>query len=741
MSSPSHLDPYSLSGDPRVVDAVKQYMELIETGTAPSCHEYCEQHLDIAEFLKPCIEGLAMVQQSIKRNGTDLTAVHAPPSISPHEINSLAISKESPVALGDFQILSELGRGGMGIVYEAKQLSLGRRVALKVLSFAGGMDDIRLQRFRNEAQAAAHLHHTHIVPVYAVGVERGVHYYAMQLIEGQSLAQVIESMRNSRGSSTSSNWSAPSNRSDRDSRFRTIARVIVQAAQGLEHAHQYGVVHRDIKPANLMLDQVGNVWITDFGLAQFHTDSNLTRTGDMLGTLRYMSPEQSTGGAAPIDHRTDVYSLGATMYELLALKPAITATGYKDMLNQIADEDPIPLSAIDRLIPIELAIIASKALSKNPVDRYQSASQMADDLQRWLDDKPILAKPPTWLQRCTKWTKRHTGIVVSAGAFAGLGAVGLLISTLLLSQAQRQTAHALKEERLQRIAAEASFQNAKRAVDTFSEISEAEFATRPDLQSIRREFLETSLDFYRDFLEQRENDLSLNLELTATAERVEGLIESLQRLARLEPLSLLAYDPVQRELDLTQEQAQSIIAGLIAEDVGGSNGTSSIDQRLDQLFAPLSDGQWKRLQEIHRQASLPFTFKTFEVAHALGLSSAQRKEIGAIIQEERPDLAAIKKDGPNRDPRRSPHGPPGPPPFGRSLDPSRAPGPHSRSKLVPGSDEGPERGPGAPFDPSELSFIEKQTAKTVQRIIGLLTEDQRIQWDALRGEPFVARSK
>jgi serine/threonine protein kinase len=231
--------------------------------------------------------------------------------------------------LGDFKILRELGRGGMGVVYEAEQVSLNRRVALKVLPLAATMDPRQLERFRHEARAAGLLHHPHIVPVYGVGCERGVHYYAMQLIEGCSLAAVIEGRRGSEPASGPEPAAAgraqtrplagpgtvPSRRAQQP--FRRVAELVSQVADALEYAHAMGVVHRDVKPANLLLDAGGNVWVTDFGLARLGESSGLTISGDLLGTLRYMSPEQALARHALVDHRTDVYSLGATLYELL----------------------------------------------------------------------------------------------------------------------------------------------------------------------------------------------------------------------------------------------------------------------------------------------------------------------------------------------------------------------------------------------------------------------------------------
>ena len=253
--------------------------------------------------------------------------------------------------LGDYRLVRELGRGGMGIVYEAEQVSLGRRVALKVLPFAAALDPPQLRRFQTEAHAAAQLHHTNIVPVFSVGCERGVHYYAMQFIDGRTLAQVILDQQRAEPPGHEPSWphsgpSALGTTGDR-ARFRLVAELGIQAAEALDHAHRLGIVHRDIKPANLLLDVRGNLWITDFGLARLQDEAGLTMTGDLLGTLRYMSPEQALAHRGTVDHRTDIYSLGVTLYELLTLRPAWRRTDRQELLRRIAQEEPIAPRRLD----------------------------------------------------------------------------------------------------------------------------------------------------------------------------------------------------------------------------------------------------------------------------------------------------------------------------------------------------------------------------------------------------------
>lgn len=436
--------------DGRVVAAVKDYMRMLDAGNAPSHDDFLHQHVAIANELRPSLEGLALVHRAGRPKPT-------PSMVAPdHEFTALPI--------GDFKIVGELGRGGMGVVYEAVQLSLGRHVALKVLPFASGLDEVRLQRFRNEAHAAAALHHTNIVPVYAVGSDRGVHYYAMQMIDGGTLAGLIEKMRsnassghaqdvrsnNSQAAETLDEFRYNTTKATSAGRLRYYRSVVLmthQAAVAIQHAHQYGVVHRDIKPANLLLDSVGKIWVTDFGLAQVQSEaSQLTRTGDPMGTLRYMSPEQATGKREELDHRTDIYSLGITLYELLTLEPAIKGDGYREMLNNVAMHDPPSPKSVDPLLPIELDTIVRKAIAKAPGERYASAGKLADDLQAWLDDKPIAAKPPTTVQRLAKWRRRNSGLVAMTSGFLFLATLGLLATTLLIWREQQHTREALGEK-------------------------------------------------------------------------------------------------------------------------------------------------------------------------------------------------------------------------------------------------------------------------------------------------------
>jgi eukaryotic-like serine/threonine-protein kinase len=476
--------------DSGLMELLDEIRERLQAGEPVDVQAYAEAHPEYAERLEQLLPAMR-VMASLGESGA---------SVPPSESDTDFI----PGVLGDFRILREIGRGGMGVVYEAEQISLRRRVALKILPFAGALDARRLQRFQNEAQAAACLHHTNIVPVFGIGCERSVHFYAMQYIEGQTLAAVIRELRRNTGLAgkdedepvESAAPSKPANAPAKNEActvpyvphaeapraaaadttpraglstetsiqtrdyFRTVATLGIQAAEALEHAHETGVVHRDIKPANLMINSRGKLWITDFGLASCEHQAGLTMTGDLLGTLRYMSPEQALANRVTVDQRTDIYSLGVTLYELLTLEAPFGGRNRQELLRQIAFEEPRPPRRLNKAIPQELEIIILKAMEKNPADRYASAKGMADDLRHWLEDRPIRARRPSLLHRARKVARRHPGVLVTA-SIAGvtalmLGIAGLAASNYFIRQEQIRTQNALGAEAEQREIAEAA---------------------------------------------------------------------------------------------------------------------------------------------------------------------------------------------------------------------------------------------------------------------------------------------
>jgi tetratricopeptide (TPR) repeat protein len=349
-----------------------------------------------------------------------------------------------PRRLGDFELIRELGRGGMGVVYEAVQTSLGRRVALKVLGPGLGLTPPAVVRFRREAAAAAKLHHTNIVPVYATGEEHGTHFYAMELIDGPSLDRVLKQLRDGQTQSPSlppvgtqtiaydgvepaaeAAGLSTSALSSGTQYFDAVARMVAGVADALDHAHRQGVLHRDVKPANLLLSPDGRVSLNDFGLARVLEQPGITITGEFLGTPAYMSPEQITGGRVPTDHRTDVYSLGATLYELLTLRPPFAGSSRDQVLAQILQKDPAPPRKVNSRVPVDLETICLKCLEKDPDRRYATAGALAEDLGRYLNRFAIAARRAGPVERLKKWAKRRPAL---AGALAGgLVAVGVAV--------------------------------------------------------------------------------------------------------------------------------------------------------------------------------------------------------------------------------------------------------------------------------------------------------------------------
>jgi serine/threonine protein kinase len=377
--------------------------------------------------------------------------------------------------LGDFEIVREIGRGGMGVVYEARQVSLNRKVALKVLSGGLGLTPKAVQRFRREAEAAAKLHHTNIVPVYATGEENGTHFYAMELIDGPSLDHVIRQLKASGGRQPPelvSHQGADAPRSPEleatgpyvgqfnstltlnssslgsDSHyFDTVSRMIAEVADALEYAHKQGVIHRDIKPSNLLLSPAGRLSLNDFGLARVLEQPGMTLSGEFVGTPAYMSPEQIAVGRIPLDHRTDIYSLGATLYELLTLEPPFTGKSREQVLAQIVQKEPKTPRRIQKKVPMDLETICLKCLEKDPDRRYQRAEAMAEDLRRYVNRFAIQARRSGPVDRLRKWLKRHPGLAVGMS----LSVVAILVAGFFAVQSWRD-----RQERM--VAAESARQ-------------------------------------------------------------------------------------------------------------------------------------------------------------------------------------------------------------------------------------------------------------------------------------------
>ncbi len=604
MSSASLPRLCDLSGDPSVLRGLTseqqsrlsgildEYLQGLEAGLAPDFEELAGRHPDLAGTLKEYLGHLRSLHDAAGGFAAPVTDLRAVEREDAEDLTPLGR------CLGDFRLVREVGRGGMGVVYEAEQLSLGRRVALKILPFAAVLDSQQIARFKNEAQAAAQLHHPNIVPVYAVGADRGVHYYAMQFIEGQSLDQAIAELRASSGArgkraSTEPAQSAVTwadgddvgsrrsvlrtGRADRRNYFFSATRLGIQAAEALHAAHSYGVVHRDVKPSNLLLDETGKLWVTDFGLARCQTDATLTRTGDVVGTRRYMSPEQAAGGGALVDERSDVYSLGVTLYELLTLRQAFPAEDAAELLRQIDRHDPIRPTLLEPTLPKDLETVVLKAMSKLRDERYATAQHLADDLRRVVEGKPTVARPPSLADRVTRWTRRHARTVAAAVLLSIFVIGGLAASTFFINREKIKAQDGFSR-------ADRNFRQARETVDQFGSQLSERLAGLPGAEQVRSDLLRETLGYYRRFAAQAKEDPSLQADLAQTYSKIGSLLDEIgnadeaiaahrEALALYQQLSKSQSDVVEyrRRLGITQNNLA--LALQRAGDIDGASGS------------------------------------------------------------------------------------------------------------------------------------------------------------------------
>jgi serine/threonine protein kinase len=477
---------------------------------------------------------------------------------------SVVTSRSGYPQIPGFEILSELGRGGMGIVYRARQNSANRQVALKVVrSEMLDTSDLAsranaLERFRTEAKAAASLQHDNIIPVYEVGEvpakdtrQSPLRYYAMRFIQGTSLYDILR-------------------KGPLDG--RRAARYIVQIARALQAAHDQGILHRDIKPHNVMIETATDrPLIADFGLAKFvHNDNSLTHAGQIIGTPSYMSPEQAQD-ASGVKAAADQYSLGATLYHLLAGHPPFAAPSLQEIIRQILDRPPVSLRESNPSIDRDLETICMKAIEKEPSKRYGSCQEFAEDLQRYIEGRPIVARPVSTFERGWRWCRRNP---VLAGMML---AVSLLALTTFgaIAIGYRQTAQALSvsESRLEK-----AFQVVD---DLFTRISEDELLNEPGMQKLRSELLQKALVHYEYFLSESkkystESDPKLLSEIgksnyrLATIQQLMGNMEIAKEAlhdARVIQQKLLDQDP--ENIDRLKSLADTLNStGSLASNMG-----------------------------------------------------------------------------------------------------------------------------------------------------------------------------
>ncbi len=484
---------------------VEEFTDRVRNGESPTVEDYALRYPNLANEIRDVFPALLMMEQ-------------AQPEAT-HERGLGSRSGLLPQSqIGDYRVVRKVGQGGMGVVYEAEQESLNRRVALKVLPHHIANDKKFIERFKREARAAAKLHHTNIVPVFDVGQEGNTFYYAMQFIEGQPLDDVqreliaIHEDKSSTASSKISKLISGSNSSGSQAKrmayFKSIATIAASVADALGYAHERSIIHRDVKPSNLLLDTDGVIWLADFGLAKT-TDSELTETGDFVGTARYMSPERFQGTA---DHLGDIYGLGVTLYELATLKKAFTAENRLQLMDQIANVDPRRPIEINRHLPIDLETIVLKAMEKEPKRRYQSAAEMSADLRRFVDDQPIHARRATLVERVVRWMKRHKA--QTAAMFSMAAAILILVVSSILVIQQRnvaQTNFVESEKQKKRADGNAIEANreAKRARDAvkkmLTSVADVRLRNIPMMDGLRKKLLEEALEFNQAFLKSSES--------------------------------------------------------------------------------------------------------------------------------------------------------------------------------------------------------------------------------------------
>jgi serine/threonine protein kinase len=497
-NDPSSADPLGQIAD--------EFVEAFRQGKHPSAEEFARRYPQYADEIREILPALGLMEQA--------KASEAPGRQYPAQAPADAVPLQQ---LGDYQILREIGRGGMGVVYEAQQLSLGRHVAIKVLPSHALLDPRQLGRFQREAKAAARLHHTNIVPVFGVGEQDGLHYYVMQFIPGLGLDLVLDELRrlrqprgkpapaqdkppgcptsgrqnlsaadvargllsggsrrskeagalttgpgepaaqadvaassSARAADTSATIRLPGqsqtstlNESGR-SYWQSVARIGVQVADALAHTAGQGILHRDIKPSNLLLDDTGNVWVTDFGLAKGETDGdNLTHTGDIVGTLRYMAPERFNGQA---DVRSDVYALGLTLYELLTLRPAFDEADRNKLVKQVLHDEPVRPRKVNPGVPRDLETVVLKAIARDPAHRYSTPAAMAEDLKRFVEDRPVRARHISGAERLWRSCRRNPVVAGMAVAVVLALAIGATVSYLKYLDAEQQKGIAQEKE-------------------------------------------------------------------------------------------------------------------------------------------------------------------------------------------------------------------------------------------------------------------------------------------------------
>ena len=695
-------------------------------GEHPSIDEYCQRYPEHADQIRELFPAIVAMEQLKSRSSSGTASQQAEVA-------------EMPKQLGDYRIVQEVGRGGMGVVYEAIQESLRRRVAVKVFSNLTLSEPRHLRRFEREARTAANLHHTNIVPVFGVGQQEDLHYFAMQLIDGRGLDEVLRELRRlcldpesrdgdalapstsqadstfsvteaalhlmnggltsvlptehdsdatrtaiqarnedltspgitstailapkhtqTTASITTSRKNASVN-SDGAQAFsgspvywQSIAKIGLQIADALDYAHEQGVLHRDIKPANLLLDAQGTVWITDFGLAKAIDQDDLSLSGDVVGTLRYMSPEQFNGKH---DKKSDVYSLGLTLYELLLLRPAFDDPDRHRLIQQIAQGNPPKLRRLNPQIPRDLETIVLTATAVDPQHRYASAGAMARDLNRFLEDRPILARRSGPVERLWRWGRRNPAIASLSTSLLVVLLSSLAWINIEWQQAEMEKERATAANRRAESNLRLALESMDRMLQKFTpqwleqppapqvEGEEPEVPFQMTVSENNAEFLQQILKFYDQFAEENAENPDLRF---ATAKASSRIGQIRRRLGQPEQ----AEDAYHRALELFADMPDDFddretlaIETAIAQRELGLTLQLDLQRRSqteNMLTLALRTLDASNPNKLSDKASLEVA-RTLHELGTLFLSSGKREEAHSTHERELEILTRLRK--------------------------------------------------------------------------------------------------
>lgn len=559
MSADEHR---TLSFNPRVQLLLAEYEAALAAGQPLSLEELLARHPEAEESVRQAVREILGRQETLAPSGPTprdgvafapqrhathaaglFTGSTAAPTIAPPQAG-LPVFIPTSKQFGDYELLEELARGGMGVVFKARQLSLDRVVALKMILAGNLASDEQIRRFHHEAEEAGRLDHPNIVPIYQVGEHQGQHFFSMKLIEGGSLCGQLTRFR-----------SDP----------RGAANLVATVARAVHYAHQRGVLHRDLKPGNILLDAQGQPHVTDFGLAkQLGTQSSDTRSGSIVGTPSYMAPEQA---AARKDLTTavDTYALGAILYELLTGQPPFDAPTPLDTLMQALEQEPKPPRSLNPVLDRDLETICLTCLAKEPAQRYPSAAALADDLDRWHNGEPIKARPVGTVERILKWMRRRPAaatlaLVSAAGAVSLLG-MGWYHNLRL--QRERDRAEAYARE------ADAGFRKRQEIIDDLMVRIDGRLENYgSELTSVRMEFLDEFRKLNEQLRKERGNDLTVRRQAAFLNQRIGDLELQKRDVASGEP----AY-----------QQAIALFRQLAAENPGNEDYRRELARTISQL--------------------------------------------------------------------------------------------------------------------------------------------------------------